>query len=417
MDVASTSALTSEMVRAELQEPVTQQPPPKQKKKQQKKTQQIQQDDEDPPREKPTNNIDRLSYIQELAQKIIQAIDDAKSVTSDNKKNTKIWANEIETLARETMLSVVHGSLMVEVKASIESTIKTELSKLSKTAPSKVAPLTYAQIASSQVTSPPKDNKPKSKPSIIVFPSSDDKSRKQVSEQWRNSINFKSVSYAPAGIQPVGKNRLRVEFDTVDQRDETLKRLETSTEIRAEPSRKLRPMVILKGISKQTPTDELTTLIMQQNPEVGLLRPSPEDLKYRFDRRNKNDKLYNAVLLTSPPIWKKIIELGRLNIDHQKVHVEEYVPLLQCYKCLQFGHLRKYCTNDETLCTHCGVEGHTFDSCPSKNNQSNANCSNCSNRDKRLNTTSNTKHSATSNNCPMRETMRNRVMERIDYGS
>lgn len=416
MDVASTSASTSELVIAELQQPATQQPPSKQKKKLPKKTH-IQQDDEDPPRPKLTNNIDRLSYIQELAQKIILAIDDAKSVTSENKRNTKIWANEIETLARETMLSVVHGSLMVEVKASIESTIKTEMSKLSITAPSEVAPPTYAQIASSKVTSPPKDTKPKTKPSIIVFPSSDDKSRKQVSEQWRNSINFKTVSYAPAGIQPVGKNRLRVEFDTVDQRDETLKRLESSTEIRAEPSRKLKPMIILKGVTKQTPTDELTKLIIQQNPEIGLMRPSTEDLQYRFERRNKNDKLYNAVILTSPPIWRKIIELGRLNVDHQKVHAEEFVPLLQCYKCSQFGHLKKHCTREETLCTHCGIESHTFETCPSKNNKEDASCGNCSNRDKRLNTTSNTKHSATSNKCPVKEAMRNRVMGRIDYGA
>lgn len=369
------------------------------------------------PRNSLHSNTERLEQIVQLSKNIVSVINDGKSVTSVNKNSVKDLAVEIEMLASIIILSIEHSNALEEVKVSVENTIRTEISKLNSTAPNKDALPTYAQIASSRTTSPPPINKPKTKPSIIIHPSSEDNNRQQVSEQWRKSINFKQVGYAPAGVQPVGKNKLRVEFDTTEQRDETLKRLEAVPDIRAEPSRRLKPMVIVKGIYKQTATDELTQLIIQQNPEVGLLKPSTQDLQFRFVRRNRRENLYNAVMLTSPPIWRKIIELGRLNIDHQKVHVEEFVPLLQCYKCLQFGHLRKYCASNETLCTQCGAEGHTFDTCPSKNNTDEANCSNCNTRNQRLHTTSSTMHSATSNKCPVREAMRNRVMSRIDYGS
>ncbi|XP_072948356.1 uncharacterized protein [Epargyreus clarus] len=379
----------------------------------------VQQQIADAPQAGLGSNTERLTKIQHLSRRIVFAITTGKSVSSENKKLVINLAKEIETLSRETMVAVEQCDVIADVKASIENTIKSEISKINKPTPTIVSPPTYAQMVSSKITSPPTVSRlPKSKPSLIVYPSSEERSRKEVTEQWRRNINFKEVTYAPASVQPVGRNRLRVEFDSVDQRDETLKRLEnTSAEIRAEPSRKLRPMVILKGVFKETATDELTRLIVQQNPEVGLLRPTAEDLQYRFVRRNKNDKLYNAVLLASPCVWRKIIELGRLNVDHQKVHVEEFVPLLQCFKCLQFGHLRKHCTKDDVLCAHCGAENHTVEKCPSKDKSEEANCSNCVSRGKRLGTSFDTKHSANSDRCPIRDAMRSRCNLGRGYNS
>lgn len=230
-------------------------------------------------------------------------------------------------------------------------------------------------------------------------------------------MNFKAVKYAPAGIQTVGKNRLRVEFDTTEQRDDTLNRLQPSDNIRAEPSKQLNPMIILKEVSKHTPAEELTKLITSQNTEVEALQPGTEDLKLKFERRNRNEKLYNAVLLTSPSIFKKIIELGRLNVDHQRIHVEEFVPLLQCYKCLQFGHLKRHCTSETDSCAHCGDNTHAFISCPTKDNQDTTKCYNCSSKNQKLNTTLDTSHSPTSDKCPIKVAMRSRVVGKINYGA
>ncbi|XP_072948355.1 uncharacterized protein [Epargyreus clarus] len=329
-------------------------------------------------------------------------------------------SNEIEKLTRETLVSVDHDDLLANVKLSIESTIKTEISKLNinthrNDKVNKASP-SYAQVASTRKSSPSRVHKPVSKPSIIVYPTSEDNNRQQVAEKWRKSIHFKEVNYAPAGIQPVGRNKLRVEFDTADQRDETLKRLESSTDIRAEPSRKLRPMVILKGVYKDTPVEELTELIVKQNAEVYALQPGPDDLQFRFERRNKNNKLYNAVFITSPSTWKKLMELGRINVNHQRIHVEEFVPLLQCYKCLQFGHLKKYCSSEVGSCSHCGEDNHTLATCPARNEPEKINCYNCNIKNHKLNIMSDTRHSPTSDNCPLREAMRDRVQGKIDYG-
>lgn len=371
----------------------------------------------DPLRPNTRNNLDRLSQIQTLTHQIISAINAGKSVSSENKKLIINLAHEIDKLSRETAVSVDNNNILSDVKSTIENTIKSELSKIKTpshtSTPGPIVPPTYASVTTLKPT--PIVHKP-SKPSLIVSSTSDTQNRQEVAEQWRKSINFKDVNYAPSVVRPIGKNKLKVEFDTLPQRDETLKRLEMSTFVRAEPTRKLKPMVILKGVSRETSKDHLIDIILKQNDEINQLKPTSDELQIKFERKNKNIKLYNAVLLTGPSIWKKLMEMGRVNVDHQKVHVEEFIPLLQCYKCLQFGHLKNHCSSSDNPCSHCGDCNHTFNTCPLKNNNDSVKCFNCHNKNIKSKTSTDTKHSSTSNFCPLKIAMKNIVIEKVDYG-
>lgn len=371
-------------------------------------------------------NEERLFRIQELSRKIIERVYAHKSVLKTNKDKIRKYSTEIGKLTSDIMASN-QSDLLENVRHSIETTVKSELSKLKTVEPPIAGSRSYARVVSAgpststisptSPTPPEKEKTRVNKPAIIVFPTTEDKNRTEVAEEWRKRVHFKKVNYAPAGVRNIGKNRLRVEFDTAAQRDETLQRMQPSDSIRAEPSKQLRPMIILKGISKHTPSEELRSLIVNQNADIESLQPELEELHLRFERRNRNDKLYNAVFITSPRIWKKVIELGRLNVDHQRVHVEEFVPLLQCFKCLQFGHLKKHCSGDADSCAHCGESGHLITSCPTKSNCESPHCLNCHNKNLRTKSNIDTNHSPTSDRCPFRTAMRNRVVEKINYSA
>lgn len=48
------------------------------------------------------------------------------------------------------------------------------------------------------------------------------KSPSETLSKWRIEINFREHDYAPADVKFLSKNKVRVEFDNIKQRDETV---------------------------------------------------------------------------------------------------------------------------------------------------------------------------------------------------
>lgn len=175
-------------------------------------------------------------------------------------------------------------------------------------------------------------------------------------------------------------------------------------------------MVVLKGVPEEIPPEDLVTILRNQNERIHKAMTKDEDLKFRFKRANRNKNLYNAVLLAAPSVWRVITEVIKVNLDHQRVHAENYVPLLQCYHCLQFGHTKARCSQETPVCSHCATTGHSYQNCPSKKDSNKALCHNCDQHAKTTNSRINSKHSATSTTCPRVQLMSEKIQSRTDYG-
>lgn len=271
------------------------------------------------------------------------------------------------------------------------------------------APKSFASVVASNVKNV---KTPKSRPALVIeSASSDVKSSKDVVNVWRRGVSFKDVSFAPAKVQPVSNGKVRVEFDDVNQRDIALDKLKSVKDVKAEPARRSRPLVIVKGVSKDVSEDDVAGLIIQQNPG---LNATDDDVRRRFVRRNRKDHLFNIVFEVSPTVRVKLLQQQRVNVDHQRLRVDDFSSLLQCYKCLGFGHTRAKCTSDVNVCSYCASTDHRFDVCPNKDDKDKLKCHNCSKSGK----TSDVKHSATSAKaCPQIKSMQKRIISRTDYGN
>lgn len=373
------------------------------------------------------------NVIGKLISCIVDSVNDGKSVTAANKRRIIQAAEEVRSATRilprvlgsgETSQSSQSLSRQPDdLKQEIIAAVRQELTSFKKqmSPPQQSRPISYAQAAmaarSQPTFTPP--SPPATKPAIIVSCKKDNPSSADTLASWKKNVSFRDTNFTPAGIQFVSNNKLRVEFDNPTHLETTLKKIgESHPEISAEVSKKLKPMFIIKGVSNDISPETLKELIINQNDSVNNLIKNEDDLIFKFKRPNKNEQLYNAVFLAAPYLWRVIVNLLKLNVDHQRIHVEEFTPLLQCYRCLKFGHTRKFCKSDETICSHCSDSKHEFKDCPHRKDKSKVSCHNCKIYNKKGSTESAEKsdHSAVSDSCPRKLFMIGRTRSRIDYG-
>ncbi|KAL0803222.1 hypothetical protein ABMA28_017314 [Loxostege sticticalis] len=370
----------------------------------------------------PPNENPIIREIIGLLSGIESAIKDCGNIKRENKKTMLANTKKIEQLLLSKP-DAVYTPPTTDCSATIDAvrrTIREELAKMQTptTAPQN-APISFAEVARTQrVEKRTSPTTYKTKPAIIIESKKKVLSPNETLKAFKANVSFRDTNFAPAGVKFVSNNKIRVEFDSNEQREKTLKKINDKPDcpVHAELSKSLRPMIILKGVPADIPAEDLANILKGQNECIQDSITTDEDLLFKFKRRNRNKALYNAVLLASPKVWQAITAAVKLNLDHQRVHAENYVPLLQCFRCLQFGHTKARCTQENSICSHCATPGHDFQSCPSKKSPEEAQCHNCSQHSKATNTKGNVNHSATSNKCPRVQLMSEKIRSRTDYG-
>lgn len=365
-----------------------------------------------------------------VIQRAVGALDASTNALSAIIENTQNDAPDLPPLtpplSSTTTTSNEPRELVSLIKADIIDCVKMELSKFKEELTSSARGDLMGSKSFADAVRTPKQavtpmqkvqNRQPSRPALVVTlkEASGSGDKQEVMRAFKRCTNFKGTGFGPSRVLPVSNNKLRVEFDSTSQRDQTLKWIEKSSEIVAEPSKKLSPMFILKGVSKDIPDKELTEYVLSQNVAIKEACVNEGDLKLRFVRNNKKSELYNAVYVATPAVWRAATSLERVNVDHSKVHVGDFSPFLQCFKCLQFGHTKANCKSEDTICSHCALTRHTIDKCPTSKQAQQMKCHNCLQHNKKFNLNNATNHSATSNTCPRLKNMRQRINSRIDF--
>lgn len=382
-----------------------------------------------------------IKNINQLTTNIVSKLKEGRSLTKANKESIILITNEINQEAN-SFCKLLSGKSMPASNTEIElaqitkntNKITDEIVKLKSSieflksrescSHGQVTPITDPPPAPreiSRIVHDPLPFKPTPfKPAIIVSTDRQVNSAIDTLQLWQESIKFTDTNFAPLSTKLLNNNRIRVTFENSEHQKVALDKVNnTDRDIKAEICHKLKPMIIIKGISKNIPVNDLHQIICTQNDTIQIQHP--DDFQFKFERINRNARLYNAIFTTSPTTFNKLMAMGKVNINHQRVHVDVYVPLLQCYKCMQFGHTRKRCTNDVTACSYCAESSHTYANCPHKEDTSKLKCFNCSTKTplqgaRRLPNNETHAHSATSGLCPIYQRNFNNTKNKTDYG-
>ncbi|KMQ92761.1 putative 50 kda protein in type i retrotransposable element r1dm [Lasius niger] len=133
---------------------------------------------------------------------------------------------------------------------------------------------------------------------------------------------------------------------------------------------KLNPRLIMHGIPADMSAEEIKTELAAQN----LSGEHCNDIKVIYVFPPKKDRhTKGCVLEVAPIIRKTLLDCGRVFLRYAVCSVADHVRILQCYRCLQFGHMAKT-RKSKPACGHCAGD-HEMKDCPKR--QVSPACLNC----------------------------------------
>lgn len=201
-----------------------------------------------------------------------------------------------------------------------------------------------------------------------------------------------------------GKN-LRIEATGVDLGVMSESRAIASAGLEVVEETKLNPRLLVKDIPCDLTPEEIMKCIVNQNLVEG--DSAGVKLVYLFPKRDR--RFTSCIIEVSPEIRRRLLRNDGVYIDWSSCRVNDYVSVLQCYRCLRFGHLAKNCRSKDVHCGHCGKD-HEIKDCDKRREE--ICCYNC--REMKHGDIQHTSFDAL--NCPILARRVEDKTRRINYG-
>lgn len=235
--------------------------------------------------------------------------------------------------------------------------------------------------------------------SIIITSEKKEETGQEIFEKIRKAVDAKEGWIQVEKVRKAKDRKIVVGCKTQEERKKLRERLENAGQnLIVEEIKNKRPLLVLKGVTKMHSDEDVLHALKNQNRTVfdGL---NGEDAiaEIKYKKKNRNPHIHDIVLNVSPTIWQRALAKKKVKIDLQQVDVKDQTPLVQCTRCLGYGHSKRFCKDMTDLCSHCG-EPHLSVDCPDKKLGQSPTCINCT-RAKVLNN----QHNAFNEECPIRK--------------
>lgn len=286
----------------------------------------------------------------------------------------------------EDLVGTVAGDV-AEAKMQISDIAKGLISE------SSTIPKTYANAAAA---------KPGRRPalySMAVTFEDDQETAEEVLARVKKAVDAGGTGLKVNKVRKAKNSAVILGCDTEIELEKVRERIESHGEgLIVKPMKNKDPLVVLKDVFIDNDDDEMIKALYAQNTDIFMgLSQEEMDLIIKYKKRTRNPKTSHVVIQVRPKVWQRMTEAGALYLDLQRVRVEDQSPLIQCTKCLAFGHGRKLCTESVDKCSHCGGP-HLREKCADYAAGIEPQCCNCLHSKLRS-----TDHNAFSVECPTRK--------------
>lgn len=301
----------------------------------------------------------------------------------------------------------VHERLMVENSARMD-----ELKETLQLTLEKFAERTYAHVVAGHSNHPEKPTQERETlHSVCVTSKNEAETGEQVLSKIREAVDAKEGWIRVERVRKARDRKVIIGLRTKEDRERIKERLTVGgTDLSVEEVENRDPLLVLKGVFTVNTDEDIIKALRNQNRAV--FRDLDEEtgrVKIRYRKRTRNPHMNHVVISVSPVIWRRALDIGILHIDLQRIGVEDQSPLVQCSRCLGYGHGKRSCRDSQDICSHCGGP-HLRTECAEWLAEATPSCINC-----RRAGIDRADHNAFSAECPIRKKWDNLARSSVAY--
>lgn len=351
-----------------------------------------------------------LNTLKNEVQKI-QTVKDSKTKTNiekiiidlDNEVKSKMLKMQNQIIELQNKIIEKNDKLV----GNIEKIVK------NATTPS------YAQVLSTTKVIPQEEERF----SIIISSTKNNAKAEEIEKIIKKEIKLSQIKIGINGLRKTKEEKIIISCPKKEYANtltEEIKKL--NNELLVNEIQKKRPKIIIKGLKSNLTEEEIVCGIITQNEGIEDVYKENEDNKITLIAELKNTNINekqrhftNYIMETSGKMRKNLLALGKLNIQFQRVKIEDCNPLTQCFHCCMFMHTAKRCLHRTSppICPHC-MGDHTLSKCPERE-KTIPTCVNCTRQNTKYGEKNTTDHPANSTMCNYRKKMMKIARDRIDY--
>ena len=347
------------------------------------------------PQPLPPQPKDITPDIREIAEKI--------EIMSSEVRTIRDTAHREKSPPRPSLDTELAVQEVKDTLATIKKGVK-DLAKSEKPPPT-AGPNTFAQAAA-------KPRNPHPNHTLIIASKLPTETSENVITKLRDALDLRKTGAKVDRVRKARDQKVVLRCPTKEDMNTIKTEIKKNKDLTIKEPTNQDPLVCVRGVLSCLTNEELVEYLKAQNKHLLQdVNEAEMRIRVRYKKRARNPHECHPVFQLSPTIYKRFVEAGKVYIGFGRCTVEDQSPLVQCAKCLGFGHTRTLCRATKELCSYCGEE-HAGKTCQKRQNQETPRCANCV-RSKRE--ASDQAHTAYSQECQERLKWDGIARSRVQY--
>lgn len=254
---------------------------------------------------------------------------------------------------------------------------------------------------------------PQSGHTLIVSSTDPKHTGDNVMDRIRAALDLKNSGAKINKTRKAKNQKIILSCATREDMDVVKRQITGKDDLKVQEPKPGNPLVCLRGVEAYHSDAEMEGLLWSQNRTIlHGIEAGSQTLKLRFRKRARDPVICHPVFELSPELWKRFTHgEAKVFCGLKRVPVEDQSPLVQCSKCMGYGHTKTICSEKTLSCSYCSAE-HIGRDCPLRAKGEDPKCVNCVRAKKQG---AELKHPSYSADCPERQKWDSIARSRIAY--